>query len=144
MAGGIDSWGGGAEAKKGEKGGALFGPIGGGGLDGDMELSIGEDEVVGEGSVGTKADGASIDGDVRAGGGSSIEDEFGVDVHGESTFVAEGAGGQTGGSATGGEFFEAATKRLGNFQGADAGTEDEVTSEIVENTIGHTCGDNAA
>ena len=91
LAGGIDSWGGGAEAKKGEKGGALFGPIGGGGLDRDMELSIGEDEVVGEGSIGSKGDGASINGDVGAGGGSSVEDEFGVDVHGECTFVARGA-----------------------------------------------------
>jgi hypothetical protein len=91
LAGGIDSWGGGAEAKKGEKGGALFCPMGGGGLDRDMELSIGEDEVVGEGSIGSKSDGASIDGDVGSGGGSSVEDEFGVDVHGESAFVAWGA-----------------------------------------------------
>lgn len=91
LAGGIDSWGGGAEAQKGEKGGALFGPMGGGGLDGNMELSIGENEVVGEGSIGSKSDGASIDGDVGAGGGSSVEDEFGVDVHGESAFVAGSA-----------------------------------------------------
>jgi len=90
LAGGVDSWGGGAEAKKGEKGGALFGPVGGGGLDGNMELSIREDEVVGEGSIGAKADGVSIDGDVGAGGGSAVENEFGVDVHGERAFVAGG------------------------------------------------------
>ena len=89
LAGGVDTWGGRAEAKKGEEGRALFGAVGCGGLDGDMELSIGENEVVGEGSIGAKADGASIDGDLGAWGGTAIEDEFGVDVHGEGTVVAK-------------------------------------------------------
>jgi len=89
LAGGVDTWGGRAEAEKGEKGGALFGAVGGGGLDWDMELSIGENEVVGEGSIWAKADGASVDGDLGAWGGAAVEDEFGVDVHGETAVVAK-------------------------------------------------------
>ena len=89
LAGGVDTWSGGAEAEKREEGGALFGAVGCGGLDGDMELSIGEDEVVGEGSIRAKADGASVDGDLGAWGGAAVEDEFGVDVHGEGTVVAK-------------------------------------------------------
>jgi hypothetical protein len=54
-----------------------------------MELSIGEDEVVGECSIGAKADGASVDGDLGAWGGATVEDEFGVDVHGETAVVAK-------------------------------------------------------
>jgi len=89
LAGGVDTWGGRAEAEKGEEGGALFGAVGCGGLDGDMELSIGEDEVVGECSIGAKADGAPIDCDLGAWGGAAVKDEFGVDVHGESAVVAK-------------------------------------------------------
>ncbi len=89
LAGGVDTWGGRAEAEKGEEGGALFGAVGGGGLNGDVELSIGEDEVVGEGSIGTKADGVSVDGDLGTWGGAAVEDEFGVDVHGETAVVAK-------------------------------------------------------
>ena len=89
LAGGIDTRGGRAEAEKGEEGGALFGAVGGGGLNGDVELSIGEDEVVGEGSIWAKADGASVDGDLGAWGGAAVEDEFGVNVHGEGTVVTK-------------------------------------------------------
>jgi len=89
LAGGVDTWGGGAEAEEGEEGGALFGAVGCSGLDGDMELSIREDEVVGEGSIRAKADGASVDGDLGAWGGAAVEDEFGVNVHGKGTVVAK-------------------------------------------------------
>jgi hypothetical protein len=45
---------------------------------------------------------------------------------------------------TGGEFFESAPESFGDFEGTDSSAENEFASEVIEDTVGHACGDNAA
>ena len=45
---------------------------------------------------------------------------------------------------TGGEFFESAPKSFGDFEGTDSSAENEFASEVIEDAVGHACGDNAA
>jgi hypothetical protein len=109
-----------------------------------VETAVGEGEVVGEGAVRAEMDFPAIDGDFGTGNGSAVEDELGVDVHGEGAVLASGDGTEAGGETAGAELEEAAAEGFGDLEGADAEAADEIAAEVFEDAIGEAGGDDAA
>ena len=131
------------QAEEGEHGGAFFLTIRSRGVDGNMETAVGEGEMVGKGTVRAEGNFLAVDGDLRPGDGTTINDQFCVHMYGKSAVSPAGAGAKAGGDAAGAQLEEAAAKRLGDFEGADADPPDQIAAEIIEDAIGHARGNEA-